>query len=118
VTLTPPIHATFGEDSNRVRRSDRATSHEAADLSDVTRSIGAVLAALRDEGDMHDERIHEVLIDWGHRFSPERVRTARHALEDKGLVVATTVPARTSRGFRTTVWHAIDHVPFRQAVAA
>lgn len=103
---TPAIHANFGEDIARARRTDPTTSHEAADVSDVTTSIGAVLDLLREEGPMIDERIEARLTELGYTFTGERYRTARKALEKKNLVHHNGHFDLTSRGRRSQVWAA------------
>lgn len=104
---TPPIHATFGRDSARTRRSNPSTSHEAADLNDVNASIGAVLDTLRQYGPMHDEKLHALMQSLGYPYTPERVRTARKALLDLGKVESMGDKALTTRGRRTIVWRAV-----------
>jgi len=103
----PAIHATFGEDTARARRSDPETSHEAADVNDVTSSIGAVLDILRTAGPMTDERLVALLSHTP--FTEQRLRTAREALVKKGLAKFTERWGQTSRGRRARIWAAIDY---------
>jgi hypothetical protein len=100
----PAIHATIGEDTPRVRRSDPETSHEAADVTNVEASIGAVLDTLTQYGPHCDWRLHDLMLGLGYNYTPERVRTARAALRDRGLVRATGNSDVTPTGRRTTIW--------------
>lgn len=101
---TPAIHTTFGKDTARVRRSDPETSHEAADLSDTSNSIGAVLDTLRQYGPLADHELSALMESLGYFYTPERVRTARCALEKVRKVEHTGDFRMTPRGRRTRVW--------------
>jgi hypothetical protein len=92
-------------DRAHARRTDPATSHEAAESlsSDRLRaSQNAVLAFLRRHGAMTD-------IDLVERYdglaqSPSGLRTRRKELVARGLVVDTGSWVRTPSGRRATVW--------------
>lgn len=74
-------------DSPRVRATDPLTSHAAADATEdkVAASQRAVLSVLTESiMPLTDEEIAGYL---RHEFSPSRVRTARHELEEDGLVL-------------------------------
>lgn len=73
--------------SARARLTDPLTSHAAADLTEdkVAASQRAVLAILTEAMmPLTDEEIVGYL---KREFSPSRVRTARHELEEDGLVM-------------------------------
>jgi hypothetical protein len=100
----PAIHAAIDLDEARVRRFDPETSHEAADLSDVNRSIGAVLDTLEQYGPKADHELHGLMEGLGYPYTPERVRTARKSLEKRGRVEFAGFWRLTPRGRRTRVW--------------
>lgn len=99
----------FPDDTARTRRSDPITSHEAADSNDVHGSKAYVLALLRHYGPQADFEIEEA-----HRhelgqfdvplYSPSRLRTARSALVNEGLVEFTGMYHLTDSGRRARVW--------------
>jgi hypothetical protein len=101
-TELPTVHP----GSPNVRLRDPRTSHEAADLTDEHRSIGLVLALLKEGGPMPDHEIEVAQSTKGEQFSGQRLRTARAALVEAGLVEATDEEAFTPRRRRTTVWRA------------
>jgi hypothetical protein len=98
----PSVGELWG-DSPRVRRTDPITSHEAADTNDTARSIGLVLDILR-TCPMADHEIESVAESRGSKFTGQRLRTARAALVEKGLVEATGEIRFTGHGRRTKVW--------------
>jgi len=106
-TLTPPIHSIFGDDSPRVRRSDPVTSHESADLTNVSKSIGWVLDAIA-RGPLADHEL--VLLAAGLRmpYTPQRLRTARAALVQAGLVEPSGEFKLTQHNRRAIVWQFND----------
>jgi hypothetical protein len=92
--------------SARTRRTDPTTSHEAADAtqSSVAASQTAVLEILTDAVmDLTDEEIAGYLRG---RFSPSRVRTARHELEEAGFVVQAGTVKLPGRRTRMRTWRA------------
>lgn len=96
----PPM--IWPDDSPRVRRSDPLTSHEAADHNDVEKSIGLVLSTLKAFGPSAD---HELVQFLGHSgFTPQRLRTARAALVERGLVEESGIYRLTPHGRRAIVW--------------
>lgn len=104
----PMIGEVFDLDTARARRKDLRSSHEAADVNNVEASIGTVLETLRRFGPMHDERLVAIVQGsavYGSvpKYTESRIRTARKALEKKGLVEQTDWDV-TSRGNRTAVW--------------
>lgn len=101
-TLPPPVHSVFGDDTARVRKSDPLTSHEAADLNDVESSIGLVLASLRGFGPSADHELVQMLSTSG--FTPQRLRTARAALVERGLVEQSGIYRLTAHNRRAVVW--------------
>lgn len=91
-----------------VRRSDPGTSHEAADLANRPGSEAEVLRILRTYGPADDEEIYlmhirESTVKW----SPSRMRTARSALVDAGVVEATGMFHITVHARRCNVWQAV-----------
>jgi hypothetical protein len=102
--MLPAIHDTFAEDTARVRRSDPETSHEAADLADTGNSIGAVLDTLAQYGPMADHELVAHMESLGYFYTPERIRTARKALEKLARVAHTGDFHMTPRNRRTRVW--------------
>lgn len=101
-TAVPMI---FPGDEPRTRRDDKATSHEAADSNDTAGSRLAVLAVL--EG--AQKPLADFQIELAHRlymwkpYSGQRLRTARHELEENGVVIADGA-TRTPSGRRSTTW--------------
>ena len=104
-TLPPPVHSTFGDDTARARRSDPITSHEASDLNDVESSIGLVLSSLRGFGPSADHELVQMLSQSG--FTPQRLRTARAALAERGLVEPSGMYRLTAHNRRAVVWSAV-----------
>lgn len=82
-TTVPTVHP---GDAPRARATDPLTSHAAADLTEdkVAASQRAVLAVLSEAMMPLTEEIAGYL---KREFSPSRVRTARHELEEDGLVM-------------------------------
>jgi len=101
-TLPPMIHSTFGTDTPRARRGDPVTSHEAADHNDVEKSLGLVLSALTAFGPSADHELVSLLGQSG--FTPQRLRTARAALVERGLVEESGIHRLTSHNRRAIVW--------------
>lgn len=101
-TLPPAIHSTPDGDSPRVRRTDPITSHEAADHNDVEKSLGLVLSALKAFGPSADHELVNLLGQSG--FTPQRLRTARAALVERGLVEESGIYRLTSHNRRAIVW--------------
>lgn len=91
------------DDSPRVRRNNPATSHEAADHNNVKHSIGLVLDILRG-GPLADFEIETVAINRGWTYTGQRLRTARAALVEKGLVEKSGIYRLTVNGRRSIVW--------------
>jgi hypothetical protein len=93
------------EARNRSRRSDPATSH-VADVkvsgAESQRAVYAALAAV-DFG-LADFELEQRLAG---RFSPERIRTARHELTEAGRVEFTGVYRMTRSRRRARVWSAV-----------
>ena len=98
----PPIHSVLRDDTPRARRSDPTTSHEAADTNDTDKSIGLVLSALKGFGPSADHELVQMLASSG--FTPQRLRTARAALVERGLVEESGIYRLTSHGRRAIVW--------------
>lgn len=91
------------DDSPRVRRNNPATSHEAADHNNVKHSIGLVLDILRVKP-LADFEIENIARFIGASYTGQRLRTARAALVEKGLVENTGIYRLTINGRRATVW--------------
>ena len=99
----PPIHSSFGDDSPRVRRSDPATSHEAADTTNVLKPRRWVLETLAREP-FADHELVEIALNLGLHFTPQRIRTARAELTRMGLVEESGIFRMTESNHRAIVW--------------
>ena len=102
------VGTVFGKDEPRARRSDPATSHEAADVNDVEASLGAVLNTLTQYGPYADFELVWEMERLGYPYTEQRIRTARKALTDRGLVEFTGYHHLTTRGRRTQVWQVTE----------
>lgn len=95
-------------DTARVRRSDPATSHEAADSNDIQGARVEVLWYLQIEPLADHELIERYDIDtrWddSKHYTPQRLRTARKELVDAGRVEATGIYRLTATGGKANVW--------------
>ena len=91
----------FPDDTARVRKSDPVTSHEAADSNQVALSQAAVLTIFRTSEPLADFELQDRLAG---RWSPERIRTARHELSEAGVLTFTGYYHLTPRGRRAQVW--------------
>lgn len=100
----PMIGVTFGDDTPRVRLTDPETAHEAADTNDVSASIGAVLDTLKQYGPQSDGDLHALMLTLGHKYTEQRVRTARAALVQARMVEHTGQYGVTSTNRRTRIW--------------
>ena len=105
ITLPAAIGSAFNSDSPRARRSDPHTSHEAADTSDVSASIGLVLQWFKIYGPLAD---HELVAELCTAFSGQRLRTARAALVERGLVEASGSFRLTPSRRRAQVWQLVS----------
>lgn len=104
--------AIFPDDSPRARLSDPDTSHEAADSTTNKRaaSQAEVIRILTEFHMLADHQIvqaHQAIqerIGEDPKFSPQRLRTARHELVEFGLVKFTGLYTLTPSGRRARVW--------------
>ena len=109
-TLPPPLF--WDDDEPRARRSDPITSHGAADStqSKAAQSRDFVLYLLRDLGPMADHELVDAAdllnarLPETPRFSPSRLRTARHELTESGSVVDLGIFHLTASKRRAMVW--------------
>lgn len=92
----------YPDDTARARRTDPVTSHEAADHNDTEKSIGLVLSALKSFGPSADHELVQMLGQSG--FTPQRLRTARAALVERGLVEESGIYRLTAHNRRAIVW--------------
>jgi hypothetical protein len=103
----PVIHATFGEDSARTRRTDPIPSHEAAD-SNTTHQLQEdfVLELLTTRGPMNDWELTKAFFARDdHPYADmESPRKRRSDLVRKGQVLATAELRPGRSGRRSTVW--------------
>lgn len=89
------------------RTTDPETSHEAAASVDVTKSRDFVLSILRDFGPMADFEIEDQSRFEGHKWTGQRLRTARAQLVKQNLVVWDECwDKMPESGRRTRVWRA------------
>lgn len=93
----------FPDDTARVRESDPATSHEAADSNNVPRSHRLVLAAfsLRPVSGWAQFEVEQMCVA---ELSPSRIRSAFSELEALGKVKRTDQFRLTPSGRRAQVW--------------
>lgn len=91
----------FPDDTARTRKSDPVTSHESADSNQVALSQAAVLTIFRTSEPLADFEVQQKLAG---RYSPERIRTARHELAEAGVLTFTGYYHLTPRGRRAQVW--------------
>jgi len=105
MTDAPAVLSTLGGDTPRVRSKDPLTSHEAADHNDVEKSLGLVLSALKAFGPSADHELVQQLGQSG--FTPQRLRTARAALVERGLVEESGIYRLTSHNRRAIVWQVV-----------
>lgn len=107
-----PMVDSYAGNSPDTRLTDPVTSHEARDSSNAAVSLGAVLRALTEEGPMTDEglvgnMIFDAALGIVPLFTPQRIRTARHALVERGLVEFAGFYRLTATGRRARVWDAV-----------
>lgn len=108
------------DDTPRARQADPLTSHAAADAADLLGSQQLVYAIFEKLG--HGIPDHE-LVDWAaffgtagarlRRYSPQRLRTARAELVEKGLIRDSGRVAPTEYGRDAVIWELV-----REDVAA
>jgi len=98
----------YAHTTPRARRTDPATSHEAATTvtsSTVTRTQGLILEALRAHGPLTDELLCMRLADaQGEPVSVSGVRTRRSELVASGRIVDTGRRQPTRTGRSAIVW--------------
>ena len=99
----PPINSSFGDDSPRVRRSDPVTSHEAADLANLSKPRNWVLYVLSC-GPLADHEVVLLASSFHQPFTPQRIRTARAELTRMGLVEKSGIYRLTENNRRAIVW--------------
>lgn len=88
------------------RSTDPDTSHDAAASTDLRGSRAEVLRILTEFGPMSDDELlmrHE-LLGTARRFTPQRLRTARKALESAGVVQPTGRKVATRYGRAAQEW--------------
>ena len=91
----------FPDDWARTRLTDPITSHEAADSTDPHESHSAVLALLREHGNVAQFQAEQLL---NGQFSPSRIRSAFSELEEAGHVKRLDETVLTPRGRRAQLW--------------
>ena len=99
----PAVHSTFGDDSPRARRSDPVTSHESADLANLSKPRNWVLDAIAREASA-DHELVEIALNLGLHFTGSRIRTARAELTRLGLVEESGIYRMTENNRRAIVW--------------
>lgn len=108
MTLTPQI--VMANDTARTRRTDPLSSHEAADTNAVTASQAFVRDMLFLSEPLADHelivRCEQEFADYPNmrRYSPSRIRSARHELTEQGAVEFAGYYHLTPGGNRTQVW--------------
>lgn len=90
------------DDTARTRKTDPVTSHEAGDSNNVAASQQAVLAEFRKVDFGYAD--FELQVKLGGQFSPERIRTARHELAEKGVLEFAGIYRMTRSNRRAQVW--------------
>ncbi len=105
ITEAPPS-INLNDDTARARRTDPLSSHEAADSNENRRLVEDTVFGILLEHPMSDEALTEYYHDtpglpMAHEDSP---RKRRSDLTKKGLVIATSIPAKSHTGRRVTVW--------------
>lgn len=98
------------------RRTDPATSHEAARVATKSTAKTVVLAILKKHGPLHDDgilAIHDEMVRKGLTTarSPQRLRTARRELCDENLVreykeQGRPVAVKLATGYASQIWEA------------
>jgi len=101
----PAVHSTFGDDSPRARRSDPVTSHESADLANLSKPRNWVLYVLSC-GPLTDQEVVLLASSFHQPFTPQRIRTARAELTRMGLVEKSGIYRLTENNRRAVVWAA------------
>ena len=99
----PAVHSTFGDDSPRARRSDPVTSHESADLANLSKPRNWVLYVLSC-GPLADHEVVLLASSFHQPFTPQRIRTARAELTRLGLVEESGIYRLTENNRRAIVW--------------
>lgn len=102
----PTINSTFGDDTPRTRKSDPVTSHAAADSNkNPTQSRALVLAVLTEKGPLAD---HELVEHLSYAYmTPQRIRTARHELVERGDVENAGYTRKTATNRNAVVWQIV-----------
>jgi len=104
-------------DTDRMRRArtrDPETSHQAAQSADMCASEAEVMRILHTHGCGTDEWIYNLsapVHEWHSArifYTPQRLRTARHALTLRGLVEWTGAYGISATGRKARVWRAVS----------
>lgn len=92
----------------RSRSTDPTTSVDAGRCADLTASQQEVLALFEvEDRPLADHELVAAAQDWGSRFTPQRIRSARAELAEDGLVELLEDEYReTSTGHNARVWRA------------
>jgi len=96
------------------RTRDPETSHEAAQSADMCASEAEVMRVLHTHGCGTDDRIYNLsapVHEWHSArifYTPQRLRTARHALVLRGLVEWTGETTLLPSGRRARVWRIVE----------
>lgn len=99
--ITPAV---LPDDTPRARHDDPLQSHEAADTNDIWASRDVVLSILHEVGGCTDYEIETICQSEGVTYTPQRLRTARKALEDDGVVRKVEGVFRKARRARAQVY--------------
>lgn len=97
----------LGLESPDARTTDPSTSHEAADSADRN-GAKFVVRLLLDGKPMADHEMvaefERFLGSWPIKYTPQRLRTARHELTDSHVIEFTGIYRLTPSGRRAQVW--------------
>jgi hypothetical protein len=97
-----------GPAAHQARRTDPATSHQAAaaiTAERLTQVQQLVVDQLRTHGPMTDEQLlRSIAVDTGRDFAPSTIKTRRSELVAAGVVVDTSEIRQTRFGRNAIVW--------------
>jgi len=90
------------------RRSDPATSFQAAASVDLTNGQKIVMAAFRVRNQMTDDELVNLVAELRLKLSPSGCRSRRKELVERGILRDSGVKALTPHKRTTTVWEIVQ----------